>query len=116
MANFGEMATVGAAASEDCDFGKDWLALLKITGEEDAGPGWKNFIPAGAAPTVDTIEKVDALRTANRNRAFDLTQCVVADVFWLYKCLEMFLYQVSSAIIRLPVLVIVDIILCSESL
>eukprot|EP00434_Breviolum_minutum_P035159 symbB.v1.2.031122.t1/scaffold3577.1/size53849/11 len=80
MANFGEMATVGAAASEDCNFGKDWLALLKITGDDDAGPGWKNFIPAGAAPTVDTIEKVDALRTANRNRAFDLTQCVVADV------------------------------------
>ena len=89
MANFGEMATVGAAASEDCDFGKDWIHLLNINGAEDAGPGWKNFIPAGAAPTVDTIEKVDALRTANRNRAFDLTQCVVADVIWLYKYLEM---------------------------
>ena len=63
MANFGEMATVGAAVKEDCDFGKDWLHLLSITGEPDAGPGWKNFIPAGAAPTVDTIEKVDALRT-----------------------------------------------------
>lgn len=63
MANFGEMATVGAAVKEDCDFGKDWISLLNITGEPDAGPGWKNFIPAGAAPTVDTIEKVDALRT-----------------------------------------------------
>ena len=84
MANFGEMATVGAAASEDCDFGKDWINLLNITGEPDAGPGWKNFIPAGAAPTVDTIEKVDALRTANRNRGFDLTQCVVADVTWFW--------------------------------
>ena len=37
MANFGEMATVGAAVKEDCDFGKDWLALLKITGSGDAG-------------------------------------------------------------------------------
>ena len=83
MANFGEMATVGAAASEDCDFGKDWIALLNITGEPDAEPGWKQFIPAGASPTVETIEKVDALRTANRNRAFDLTQCVVADASWI---------------------------------
>jgi len=37
MANFGEMATVGAAVKEDCDFGKDWLAILKITGTGDAG-------------------------------------------------------------------------------
>ena len=37
MANFGEMATVGAAVKEDCDFNKDWLALLKITGTDDAG-------------------------------------------------------------------------------
>eukprot|EP00438_Fugacium_kawagutii_P024173 Skav230774 [mRNA] locus=scaffold1473:126973:131647:- [translate_table: standard] len=80
MANFGEMATVGAAVKEDCDFNTDWLAVLKITGTEDTGPGWKQFIPAGAAPTVETVEKVDALRTANRNRGFDLTQCIVADV------------------------------------
>eukprot|EP00438_Fugacium_kawagutii_P009781 Skav218802 [mRNA] locus=scaffold1140:310843:312269:+ [translate_table: standard] len=77
MANFGEMATVGAAVKEDCDFNTDWLAVLKITGTEDTGPGWKQFIPAGAAPTVETVEKVDALRTANRNRGFDLTQCIV---------------------------------------
>jgi hypothetical protein len=37
MANFGEMATVGAAVKEDCDFGKDWLAILMITGTGDAG-------------------------------------------------------------------------------
>ena len=37
MANFGEMATVGAAVKEDCDFNKDWLALLKITGTDDTG-------------------------------------------------------------------------------
>eukprot|EP00438_Fugacium_kawagutii_P006878 Skav211344 [mRNA] locus=scaffold2081:78018:79400:+ [translate_table: standard] len=80
MANFGEMATVGAAVKEDCDFNTDWLAVLKITGTDDTGPGWKQFIPAGAAPTVETVEKVDALRTANRNRGFDLTQCIVADV------------------------------------
>eukprot|EP00438_Fugacium_kawagutii_P019884 Skav226857 [mRNA] locus=scaffold455:287760:289336:+ [translate_table: standard] len=80
MANFGEMATVGAAVKEDCDFNTDWLAVLKITGTDDSGPGWKQFIPAGAAPTVETVEKVDALRTANRNRGFDLTQCIVADV------------------------------------
>eukprot|EP00438_Fugacium_kawagutii_P024176 Skav230777 [mRNA] locus=scaffold1473:132843:134207:- [translate_table: standard] len=30
MANFGEMATVGAAVKEDCDFNTDWLAVLKI--------------------------------------------------------------------------------------
>ena len=28
------------------------------------GPGWKQFVPAGAAPTVETVQKVDALRTA----------------------------------------------------
>ena len=27
------------------------------------GPGWKTFVPAGAMPTVETVQKVDALRT-----------------------------------------------------
>jgi len=29
-----------------------------------SGPGWKTFVPAGALPTVETVQKVDALRTA----------------------------------------------------
>ena len=27
------------------------------------GPGWKTFVPVGALPTVETVQKVDALRT-----------------------------------------------------
>lgn len=29
-----------------------------------SGPGWKTFVPAGALPTVETVQKVDALHTA----------------------------------------------------
>jgi type IV secretory pathway VirB6-like protein len=32
--------------------------------ETPPGPGWKTFVPAGALPTVETVQKVDALRTA----------------------------------------------------
>ncbi|CAL1135864.1 unnamed protein product [Cladocopium goreaui] len=102
MANFGEMATVGAAVKEDCDFNKDWLALLKITGTDDAGPGWKTFVPAGALPTVETVQKVDALRTADRNRAFDLTQCVVADVTNAAAYIVRAILQIRSAASACP--------------
>ncbi|CAL1168523.1 unnamed protein product [Cladocopium goreaui] len=102
MANFGEMATVGAAVKEDCDFNKDWLALLKITGTDDAGPGWKTFVPAGAMPTVETVQKVDALRTADRNRAFDLTQCVVADVTNAAAYIVRAILQIRSAASACP--------------
>jgi len=102
MANFGEMATVGAAVKEDCDFGKDWLAILKITGTGDAGPGWKTFVPAGALPTVETVQKVDALRTADRNRAFDLTQCVVADVTNAAAYIVRAILQIRSAASACP--------------
>lgn len=102
MANFGEMATVGAAVKEDCDFGKDWLALLKITGTDDAGPGWKTFVPAGALPTVETVQKVDALHTADRNRAFDLTQCVVADVTNAAAYIVRAILQIRSAASACP--------------
>ena len=102
MANFGEMATVGAAVKEDCNFDEDWLAILKITGTDDAGPGWKTFVPAGASPTVETVTKVDALRTAHRNRAFDLTQCVVADVTNAASYIVRAILQIRSAASACP--------------
>jgi hypothetical protein len=40
MANFGEMATVGAAVKEDCDFGKAGAASRRFAGQV----GWGNFI------------------------------------------------------------------------
>ena len=102
MADFGEMATVGAAVKEDCNFDEDWLAILKITGTDDAGPGWKTFVPAGASPTVETVTKVDALRTADRNRAFDLTQCVVADVTNAASYIVRAILQIRSAASACP--------------
>ena len=64
MANFGEMATVGAAVKEDCDFSKNYLALLELVDAPDDTPAWRAFIPPSAVNTVDTITKVDALKTA----------------------------------------------------
>ena len=51
MANFGEIATVGAAARADCNFGKNALQILTRT--ETISPPWKEFVPAGASPAVD---------------------------------------------------------------
>ena len=101
---------------------QDWVALLGITDSNPAPPHWSAFVPAGAAPTVETVAKIDKLRTAgalrneakvlgdeekmhgigffvwffthaqcssnllhlatksDRNRQFDLVQCVVSDV------------------------------------
>ena len=67
-----------------------------------AGPGWKTFVPAGASPTVETVEKVDALRTADRNRAFDLTQCVVADVTNAAAYIVRAILQIRSAASACP--------------
>lgn len=40
MANFGEMATVGAAVKEDCDFGKDRKGRrLTVAGRRTPGRG-----------------------------------------------------------------------------
>ena len=66
------------------------------------GPGWKTFVPAGALPTVETVQKVDALRTADRNRAFDLTQCVVADVTNAAAYIVRAILQIRSAASACP--------------
>ena len=64
VANFGEMATVGAAVKEDCDFSKNYLELLELVDAPPDTPAWRAFIPPSAANTVDTITKIDALKTA----------------------------------------------------
>ncbi|CAK9030592.1 Ultraviolet-B receptor UVR8 [Durusdinium trenchii] len=102
MANFGEMATVGAAVKEDCDFNKDWIALLHVTDANPLPPNWQAFVPAGAAPTVETIAKVDALRTSKRNRNFDLTQCVMADVTNAAAYIVRVILQIRSAASACP--------------
>ncbi|CAJ1342723.1 unnamed protein product [Effrenium voratum] len=73
MADFGEVATAGAAVKEDCDFGTDWATLLNITGDV---PGWQAFEPAGASPVEQAIRKVTVIHEAQRNRNFDIAQCV----------------------------------------
>ena len=45
--------------------GQDWIALLHVTDANPLPPNWQAFVPAGAAPTVETIAKVDALRTVS---------------------------------------------------
>ncbi|CAE7221292.1 unnamed protein product [Symbiodinium microadriaticum] len=70
MANFGEIATVGAAARADCDFGKNALQILTR---------WKEFVPAGASPAVDKALKVKGHKDQQRNRDYDIVQCA-ADV------------------------------------
>ncbi|CAJ1399310.1 unnamed protein product [Effrenium voratum] len=78
MANFGEMATVGAAVKDDCDFSTDWGSILNLTDSSGPPPPiWQQFVPAGAAPTVETYQKVKALRESNTNRNMDITQCVM---------------------------------------
>ncbi|OLQ00685.1 hypothetical protein AK812_SmicGene16627 [Symbiodinium microadriaticum] len=67
------IATVGAAARADCDFGKNALQILTRT--ETISPPWKQFIPAG----VEKALKIKAHKDQQRNRGFDIAQCV-ADV------------------------------------
>ena len=74
MANFGEMATVGAAVKEDCDFSKNYLELLELVDAPPDTPAWRAFIPPAAAGTVDTITKVDALKTATGHENLETIQ------------------------------------------
>ena len=75
MANFGEIATVGAAARADCDFGKNALQILTRT--ETISPPWKEFVPAGASPAVDKALKIKGHKDQQRNRDYDIVQCAV---------------------------------------
>ena len=75
MANFGEIATVGAAARADCNFGKNALQILTRT--ETISPPWKQFVPAGASPAVDKALKVKGHKDQQRNRDYDIVQCAV---------------------------------------
>ena len=83
MANFGEIATVGAAARADCEFGKNAVAIvthprrLEESKERRLQPAWRQFVPAGAGPKVDKVLKVKGHMESKRNRGFDITQCVV---------------------------------------
>ena len=91
-ANFGEIATVGAAARADCNFEKNVHAILtnpepkNLNRRLDEAPDrmlptrkWTQFVPAAAAPAVEKYVKVKGHVEANRNRGFDIAQCV-ADV------------------------------------
>ena len=96
-ANFGEIATVGAAARADCNFEKNVHAILTNPEPKEVHAGapvrrldeapdrmlptrkWTQFVPAGAAPAVEKYVKVKGHVEANRNRGFDIAQCV-ADV------------------------------------
>ena len=75
MANFGEIATVGAAARADCNFGKNALQILTRT--ETISPPWKEFVPAGASPAVDKALKIKGHKDQQRNRDYDIVQCAV---------------------------------------
>eukprot|EP00439_Symbiodinium_sp_Y106_P048763 s140_g6.t1 len=73
MANFGEIATVGAAARADCNFGKNALQILTRT--ETISPPWKEFVPAGASPAVEKALKIKGHKDQQRNRDYDIVQC-----------------------------------------
>ena len=75
MANFGEIATVGAAVKADCDFGKN--ALTTLTRSETVSPPWKHFVPAGASPAVEKALKAKGHQNQQLNRDFDMVQCAM---------------------------------------
>ncbi|CAE7362055.1 unnamed protein product [Symbiodinium natans] len=75
MANFGEIATVGAAVKADCDFGKNAISIL--TNPDPVSPPWAQFVPGGAGPEAEKILAIKGHQEAKRNRDFDITQCVM---------------------------------------
>ncbi|CAE7350829.1 unnamed protein product [Symbiodinium natans] len=75
MANFGEIATVGAAVKADCDFGKNAISI--ITNPDPVSPPWAQFVPGGAGPEAEKILAIKGHQEAKRNRDFDITQCVM---------------------------------------
>ncbi|CAK9093431.1 Ultraviolet-B receptor UVR8, partial [Durusdinium trenchii] len=102
MANFGEMATVGAAVKEDCDFGKagrkggekgdEFVDLLRY---------WLNFVPKLQAENAETLIKWDHFNSVQRNRNFDLTQCVM-DVTNSASYIVRAILQIRSAALSCP--------------
>ncbi|CAE7339319.1 unnamed protein product [Symbiodinium necroappetens] len=99
MANFGEIATVGAAARADCNFGKNALQIL--TRAETISPPWKQFVPAGASPAVEKALKIKGHKDQQRNRGFDIAQCV-ADVTNAAAYIVRAILQVRSAASACP--------------
>ncbi|CAE7233088.1 unnamed protein product, partial [Symbiodinium sp. CCMP2456] len=95
MANFGEIATVGAAARADCNFGKNALQIL--TRAETISPPWKQFVPAG----VEKALKIKGHKDQQRNRGFDIAQCV-ADVTNAASYIVRAILQVRSAASACP--------------
>ena len=75
MANFGEIATVGAAVKADCDFGKNAISIL--TNPDPVSPPWAQFVPGGAGPEAEKILAIKGHQEAKRNRDFDITQPAV---------------------------------------
>eukprot|EP00439_Symbiodinium_sp_Y106_P072034 s1855_g13.t1 len=69
------IATVGAAARADCNFGKNALQILTRT--ETISPPWLEFVPAGASPKVEKALKIKGHKDQQRNRDYDIVQCAV---------------------------------------
>ncbi|CAJ1400544.1 unnamed protein product [Effrenium voratum] len=103
MANFGEMATVGAAVKEDCDFGKDWKSILDLEKEPETIPHeyWLHFEPKIDSEHRDTLLKWKGFQTAHRNRNFDVAQCVF-DVTNSASYIVRAILQIRSAALACP--------------
>lgn len=100
MANFGEIASAGAAVKDDCKPGlRSNLDL--ITNRPRVTHDWAQFIPAAAAPTAGLIVAIKHNRTLSRNRAFDITQCVM-DVTNMLSFIVRALLQVRVAAASCP--------------
>mmetsp|Transcript_61175 Transcript_61175/g.114382 ORF Transcript_61175/g.114382 Transcript_61175/m.114382 type:complete len:404 (+) Transcript_61175:52-1263(+) len=81
MSNFGEIAFVAASMKDTCDFSTDAFKLLQGQHVTFAGHPWRHIIPAGASPVMhllpDNVIKIRNHQRDNRQRAFDITQCVM---------------------------------------
>ena len=75
MANFGEMATVAAAVTVDCDFDKS--AITALIKPDPVAPPRTQLVPSGAGPEAEKILAIKKSQEASRNRDFDITQCVM---------------------------------------
>ncbi|CAE7894324.1 Ppig, partial [Symbiodinium microadriaticum] len=83
----------------DCNFGKNALQIL--TRAETISPPWKQFVPAGASPAVEKALKIKGHKDQQRNRGFDIAQCV-ADVTNAASYIVRAILQIRSAASAFP--------------
>ncbi|CAK9073870.1 unnamed protein product [Durusdinium trenchii] len=103
VANFGEMATVGAAVKEDCDFGKDWLKIFRGEKDVDVPPHeyWLGFHSQLEEAHGEALIKWKNFDEVNRDRNFDITQCVM-DVTNSASYIVRAILQLRSAALSCP--------------